>query len=177
MATDPTLPSLAQTAQHFDRWGVWRCVVLGWDAQLGDVKKEIAELEDRISALKRELQAAQRAADAGRVQGILAVRERHLERATLHAQFIESRIAQGKRAAKYIPYAALASICISAAKRTARVDTAETLKALAKRFSAKALADASNRLLGTDSSDSGATEFSRRRSGPALLVQPENESS
>jgi hypothetical protein len=127
--------------------------VLGWDAQLRDVKKEIAELEDRISALKRELQAAQSAANAGRVQGILGVRERHLERATLHARFIESRIAQGNRAAKYIPYATLASICISAAKRTAQADTAEALKALAKNFSAKAIADASNRLFGSDPSD------------------------
>ena len=114
-----------------------------WDAQLRDVKKEIAKLEDRISALKRELQTAQSAADAGRVQGILAVRERHLERATLHARFIESRTAQGNRAAKHIPYAALASICISAAERTAQADTAEALKALGKNFSAKAIADAS----------------------------------
>jgi hypothetical protein len=135
--------------------GIWRCVVLGWDAQLRDVNKEIAELEDRISALKRELQAAQRAADAGRVQGILAVRERHLERATLHAQFIESRIAQGNRAAKHIPYAALASICISAAKRTAQADTAEALNALGKNFSAKAIAEASNRLFGDPSDGKG----------------------
>jgi hypothetical protein len=127
--------------------------VLGWDAQLRDVKKEIAELEDRISALKRELQAAQWGADAGRVQGIIAVRERHLERATLHARFIESRIVQGNRGAKHIPYAALASICISVAKRTVQADTAEALNALGKRFSAKAIADASNRLFGTDPSD------------------------
>jgi hypothetical protein len=33
--------------------------VLSWDAQLRDVNKEIAELRDRISALKDELHGAQ----------------------------------------------------------------------------------------------------------------------
>ena len=42
---------------------------------------------------------------------------------------------------------------ISAAKRTARADTAEALNALAKNFSTKAIADASNRLFGSDPSD------------------------
>jgi hypothetical protein len=34
--------------------------VLSWDAQLKDVKNEIAELRGRISALKDELRGAQR---------------------------------------------------------------------------------------------------------------------
>ena len=127
--------------------------MLSWDAQLEDVEKEIAELGARISALRAELQTAQGAADLARVQRIVAVREQHLDRTKLHARFIESRIAQGNRAAKYIPYATLASICISAAKRTAQADTAEALNALAKNFSAKAIADASNRLFGPDPSD------------------------
>jgi hypothetical protein len=49
---------------------------LSWDAEFEDVKKEIAELEARISALRAELQTAQWAADLVRVQRILAVRER-----------------------------------------------------------------------------------------------------
>jgi hypothetical protein len=40
--------------------------VLSWDAQLEDAKKEIAELEDRISALREELRGAQWATDAAR---------------------------------------------------------------------------------------------------------------
>jgi hypothetical protein len=127
--------------------------VLSWDAQLRDVNKEIAELQDRISALQDELHGAQWATDAARVQRVLAVREEHLDRAKLHAQFIESRIAKGARTVQPIPFSALASICMDVAQRTAQVDTAETLKALAKRFSAKAIADAASRLFGSDPSE------------------------
>jgi len=127
---------------------------LSWDSQLEDAKKEIAKLEDRISALKEELHSAQWATDAARLQRVLAVREQHLERAKFHAQFIESRIAKGRRTVKPIPYSALASICFNAAQRTAQVDTAETLKALGKNFFAKATADASLRLFGSDRPES-----------------------
>jgi hypothetical protein len=178
MATVPTLPSLARTAQHLIRGGVWRCAVLGWDAQLRDVNKEIAELQDRISALKDELHGAQWATDAARVQRVLAVREEHLDRAKLHAQFIESRIAKGTRTVQPIPFSALASICMDVAQRTAQVDTAETLKALAKRFSAKAIADASSRLFGSDPSEGkGGGTLPDLRSSAALLVRSKNESS
>jgi hypothetical protein len=128
--------------------------VLSWDSQLEDAKKEIAKLEDRISALKEELHSAQWATDAARLQRVLAVREQHLERAKFHAQFIESRIAKGRRTVKPIPYSALASICFNAAQRTAQVDTAQTLKALGKNFFAKATADASLRLFGSDRPES-----------------------
>ena len=128
--------------------------MLTWDAQLEDVKKEIAKLEDRISAVREELHSAQWATDAARLQRILAVREQHLERAKFHAQFIESRIAKGRRTVKPIPYSELASICFNAAQRTAQVDTAETLNALGKNFFAKATADASRRLFGSDRPES-----------------------
>ena len=71
--------------------------MLSWDVQLRDVNNEIAELQGRISALKDELHGAQWATDAARVQRVLSVREEHLDRAKLHAQFIESRIAKGTR--------------------------------------------------------------------------------
>ena len=121
--------------------------MLTWDAQLEDVKKEIAKLEDRISAVREELHSAQWATDAARLQRILAVREQHLERAKFHAQFIERRIAKGR---KPIPYSALAPICFNAAQWTGRADTAETLSALGKSFFAKATADASHRLFGSE---------------------------
>ena len=124
--------------------------MLSWNAQLEDAKKEIAKLEDRISALKDELHSAQWATDAARLQGILAVRDQHLERAKFHALFIESRIAKGPRTIKPIPYSALASICFNAAQWTAHADTAETLNALGKTFSGKATADASSRLFGSE---------------------------
>ena len=85
--------------------------MLSWDAQLEVVKKEIAELENRISVLSEELQAAQGTTDSARVQRILAVREQHLKRAKIHARFIEHKIAQGCREPKPFPYTELASIC------------------------------------------------------------------
>ena len=124
--------------------------MLTWDAQLEDVKKEIAKLEDRISAVREELHSAQWATDAARLQRILAVREQHLERAKFHAQFIEGRIAKGRRTVKPIPYSALAPICFNAAQWTAHADTAETLNTLAKTFSAKAIAEAASRLFGSE---------------------------
>jgi len=43
--------------------------VLSWHEQLADAKKEIAELEERVSALRAELQTAQWATDAPRPVG------------------------------------------------------------------------------------------------------------
>jgi hypothetical protein len=80
---------------------------------------------------------------AARLQGILAIREQHLERAKFHALFIESRIAKGLRTVQTISEPA--SICFNAAPWTARADTAETLNPLGKTFSAKATADAAHR--------------------------------
>jgi hypothetical protein len=136
--------------------------VLSWNEQLEDARKEIAELEERISALRAELQTAQRATDVARVQRILAVREQHLERAKFHLQFIESRIAKGQRPAKPVPYSALATICFNAAQRAPQGGTAETLKALAESFSAKAKTDASRRLFESDGPERKAAEFTRQ---------------
>jgi cell division septum initiation protein DivIVA len=112
--------------------------VLSWDAELEVAKKEIAELEERISILREELQAAQEATTSARVQRILAVREQHLQRAKVHARFLEHKIAQGCREPKPFPYTELATICFGAAvKRTVRAETADTLKALGSSFAAK----------------------------------------
>jgi hypothetical protein len=112
--------------------------VLSWDAELEVAKKEIAELEERISILSEELQSAQGATDSARVRRILTVREQHLKRARIHARFIEYKIAQGCREPKPFPYTELATICFGAAvKRTVRAETADTLKALGSSFAAK----------------------------------------
>jgi hypothetical protein len=71
--------------------------VFSWGAQLEDARKETAELEQRISALRAELRTVQGPIAAATVQRILALREKQLERTKLHAQFIEEEIAQGSR--------------------------------------------------------------------------------
>ena len=63
--------------------------MLRWDTQLEEANQQRAEVEDRISALKQELEVAQRAADAARVQRILAVREQQLDHLKFWARFIE----------------------------------------------------------------------------------------
>jgi hypothetical protein len=112
--------------------------VLRWDAQLEEANQQIAELEDRISALKKEMEVAQWAADAGRVQGILAVRERQMDRLRILARFIEEKIAGGHREVNPIPCSKFALICFNAAERFAQGDAARKLKALGSSFAAKA---------------------------------------
>jgi hypothetical protein len=106
-----------------------RRAVLSWGAQLEDAKKEIAELEQRISALRGELQTVRGPIASATVQRILALREKQLERTKLHAQFIEDEIAQGfRREAKPTRRAAPASTSLSAtAKRTVQDEIAKTL--------------------------------------------------
>ena len=113
-----------------------------WEAQLEDAKKEIAELERRISALREELQTVQTTTAAATVQRILAIREQQLERTKRYAQFIEDEIAQGSREAKPIPCAGPASMSRSGgAQRTGQGETAETLKTVGKTFCAEAHLD------------------------------------
>jgi hypothetical protein len=103
--------------------------VFSWDAQLEEARKETAELEQRISALRAELRTVQGPIAAATVQRILALREKQLERTKLHAQFIEEEIAQGSRQeAKPTRCAAPSSISLSAtAKRTVQDETTKAL--------------------------------------------------
>jgi hypothetical protein len=112
--------------------------VLFWDAQLKEVSQQITELEEGISAFRKQLQDAQWAADAARVQRILDFRRRHLDRLKFHAGFIEHKIAQGHREANPIPYSKFAMICFDAANRVARGDAAKRLREIGSTFAAKA---------------------------------------
>ena len=69
--------------------------MFNWFAARDDVKKRIAELEDRISRLRDELrQVTKRTIESTKAERILAIREQELERANLHAEFIEYQIAK-----------------------------------------------------------------------------------
>jgi hypothetical protein len=68
--------------------------VFNWFAARDDVKKRMAELEERISSLKDALRAAERPLESIRTQRILAIREQEFERAKVHAQFIDYQVAK-----------------------------------------------------------------------------------
>jgi hypothetical protein len=69
--------------------------VFNWFAARDDVKQQMAELEERISGLREELrQVVEGTAESITTQRILLVREQELERARLHAEFIEYQIAK-----------------------------------------------------------------------------------
>jgi hypothetical protein len=113
--------------------------MLRWDAQLEEANQQRAEVEDRISALKQELELSQRAADAARVQRILAVREQQLDHLKFWARFIEEeKIARGHREVKPLPYSEFAVICFDAANREPQREAAKRLRAIGSTFAAKA---------------------------------------
>ena len=111
--------------------------MLRWDGQLEEANHQIVEVEERISVLGQELQAAQWATDAARLQGMLAVREQQLDRLKFWARFIDEKIAGGHREAKPLPCSAFAMICFDAA-RVAQGDAAKRLRDIGSRFAAKA---------------------------------------
>jgi multidrug efflux pump subunit AcrA (membrane-fusion protein) len=144
---------------------------LGWGAQLEAAKKEIAELESRISALREELRVAQRATDSARVQRILAIREQQLERAKFLARSIEPKVAEGRREAIPMPYFALASLCfLYAGRGSTQGGTAEALKTLGKTFAAKAgIANRGPRPAAPGPAGREPTQHTRPVSSPATL--------
>jgi hypothetical protein len=67
--------------------------VFNWFVARDDVKQRMAELEERISGLREKLrQVAEGTVESTTTQRILLVREQELERARLHAEFIDYRI-------------------------------------------------------------------------------------
>jgi hypothetical protein len=69
--------------------------VFNWFVARDDVKQRMAELEKRISGLREKLrQVAEGTVESITTQRILLVREQELERARLHAEFIDYQIAK-----------------------------------------------------------------------------------
>ena len=69
--------------------------MFNWFAARDDVKQRISELEARISGLRDKLrQVAEGTVEAATTQRILVIREQELERARLHAEFIDYQIAK-----------------------------------------------------------------------------------
>ena len=109
--------------------------MFGWGEQLKEANQQIAELEVRVSALKKELEGA---ADAASVQRVLSVREQQLDRLKIWARFSEEKIARGHREAKPVQHSNFALICFHAADRVAQGDAAKRLRDIGSRFASKA---------------------------------------
>lgn len=72
--------------------------MFNWFAARDDVKKRMAELEDRILSLRDNLrQVTKGTVESTKAARILAVREQELERAKFHAEFIEYQITKLRR--------------------------------------------------------------------------------
>ena len=67
--------------------------MFNWYATLDNAKKRMAELENNISIVRNELQKVEREADRTKVERILAVRERELERTKVYLELIEHKLA------------------------------------------------------------------------------------
>jgi hypothetical protein len=67
--------------------------MFNWYATLDNAKKRMAELENNISIVRNELQKVEREADRTKVERILAVRERELERTKVYVELIEHKLA------------------------------------------------------------------------------------
>jgi hypothetical protein len=96
---------------------VW-CVIFHWNTELELTRRQIADLEVKISELRDELQGANERPTAVPIDRILdgkarilAVRLASLDRAKFHARFVEHKIATGAKGVKALPYAELALVC------------------------------------------------------------------
>ena len=67
--------------------------MFNWYATLDNAKKRMAELENNISIVRKELQKVEREADRTKAERILAVRERELERTKVYLELIEHKLA------------------------------------------------------------------------------------
>jgi hypothetical protein len=112
-----------------------------WNAELESAKHQVAELEAHVSQLKQALrQSADGQAPSAKDQRILSIRMASLDRAKFHERFIEHKIATGAKAVKQLPYLELAEVCFKASHWMPRRGAADTVRAYATAFYAKAVA-------------------------------------
>jgi hypothetical protein len=113
-----------------------------WSAELEVAKLRVAELEEKVSGLRDQLQQTaatpiQSVFDQGR--RILSVRLTSLELAKAHERFIEHKIASGVKAAGPVPYLELSQVCFNAAKSMPQGEAAEAMRTHATAFYRKAM--------------------------------------
>ena len=117
-----------------------------WNAELELAKRQVAELEEKVSHVREALQEGSDHATAAtpiqrileRAHGTLSVRMASLDRAKYHQHFIERKIAMGAKS-KELPYVELAQVCFSAAQSMPPGNAADVVRAHAAAFYTKSL--------------------------------------
>ena len=99
-----------------------------WNAELEAAKRQVADLEEKVARFREEMQRIAedptQATPIERIretnQRMLSVKMASLDRARLHARFVEGKVAAGATVAKQLPYVELAEVCFKAALDAAR---------------------------------------------------------
>jgi hypothetical protein len=118
-----------------------------WNTELELTRRQIADLEVKVSELREELQDADvpsstavpidRILDSKR--RILSIRMASLDRARFHARFVEHKIATGAKGIKALPYADLALVCFKAVDWMPRGEASEAVRRTGAAFYNRAM--------------------------------------
>jgi hypothetical protein len=122
-------------------------MMFDWNAELEVAKREVADLEEKVDRFREEMarlaedptQATPIEHILERNRRILSVKMASLDRAKLHARFVEHKIASGARA-KDLPYVELAEVCFKAATWMPRGEAADAVRRNGAAFYTKAVA-------------------------------------
>jgi hypothetical protein len=120
--------------------------VFNWNAERELAKRQVAELEERVTSLREKLGPS--ADDPIAVASTFAeldlrlflIRTASLDRARRHLSFIENKVAACAKAFDALPYVELAGVCFSAAKWMPPGAAADAVRAHGAAFYAKAAA-------------------------------------
>jgi hypothetical protein len=123
-------------------------MMFDWNAELEVAKRQVADLEEKVARFREEMQRlAEDPTQATPIERILernrrilSVKMASLDRAKLHARFVEQKVASGARVLKDLPYVELAEVCFKAATWMPQGEAAEAVRRNGATFYTKAVA-------------------------------------
>jgi hypothetical protein len=123
-------------------------MMFDWNAELEAAKRKVADLEEKVARFREEmLRVAEDPTQATPIERILekdrrmlSVKMASLDRARLHARFVEHKIASGATASKQLSYVELAEVCFKAATWMPQGEAADSVRRNGAAFYTKAVA-------------------------------------
>jgi hypothetical protein len=123
-------------------------MMFDWNAELEAAKRQVADLEEKVARFREEMQRIAedptQATPIERIretnQRMLSVKMASLDRARLHARFVEGKVAAGATVAKQLPYVELAEVCFKAARWMPQGEAAEAVRRNGAAFYTKSVA-------------------------------------